>query len=329
MWRVMLVSALLIAAVVNAQTLPPPVTESHTLSTPSEVTSLVIAKNGQSIVGVCKDGQLRRWSLPQGQLLRTFGEVGSIYMLVTSEDGRWVLAGNNGGEVTAWDGTSGDRIFHTQLSRYPGSGFVPVSTNPSGFSHAAKYLALSAAGDAVQVLEWPSGRKLYSLESPLGGTSAIAFSRDDSRIASADNDGRIRVYDTFTGKLLSHYDDFLTEPFALDFAADGRQVVAAGADKQVVFVDASSGKVVRHLERFPDPVAYVEVSPDGKKVAVALAKAESQSLPASVSVWDTLSAKKATEWTPPSHAIGATWTPDGHWLLATSTGDAVHLWRIY
>jgi WD40 repeat protein len=178
-------------------------------------------------------------------------------------------------------------------------------------------------------LEWPSGRNLYSLESPPGGTSAIAFSRDDSRIASADNDGRIRIYEISTGKLLAHNDDFLTEPFAIDFTADGRQVVAAGADKQVVFIDALSGKLMRRLERFPDPVAYVEVSPDGKHVAVALGKAESQALPASVSVWNVLSGKKEAEWTPPSFAIGAAWSPDGHWLLATSSVNAVHLWRIY
>jgi hypothetical protein len=66
-----------------------------------------------------------------------------------------------------------------------------------------------------------------------------------------------------------------------------------------------------------------------KQVAVALAKAESQSLPASVSAWGTLSGKKEIAWTPPSFAIGAAWTPDGHWLLATSSANAIHLWRIY
>lgn len=156
-----------------------------------------------------------------------------------------------------------------------------------------------------------------------------AGSRDDSRIASADNDGVIRIYEISTGKLLAHNDDFLTEPFAIDFTADARQVVAAGADKFVVFIDALNGKLERRLERLPDPVAYVEVSPDGKHVSVALAKAESQSLPASVSAWDTLSGKKEAEWSPPTFPIGAAWTPDGHWLLATSDVNAVHLWRVY
>jgi hypothetical protein len=88
MWRLVFVSAFFAAAVVEAQTLPTPITEKYTLATSSEVMSLVVAKNEQSVVGVCKDGQLRRWSLPQGQLLHTLGEAGRVYLLLASEDGR-------------------------------------------------------------------------------------------------------------------------------------------------------------------------------------------------------------------------------------------------
>lgn len=240
-----------------------------------------------------------------------------------------MLAGEQDGEVIAWDTISGSRAFQTRLSPYPASGFVPVSPNPSAFSHSGKFLALSAAGAPTEVLEWPSGRKLYSLESPVGGNNAIAFSRDDSRIASAGVDGTVRIYETSTGKLLARNDDFSAEVFAIDFTADGQQVVAAGADKMILFIDASTGRRVRLLAQFSDPVAYVEVSPDGKCLSVVLAKAESQSLAASVSLWDTTSGQKKSEWIPPTVVIGAAWSPNGQWLLATASTQTIHLWHIH
>src|SRR5215472_5439814 len=93
-------------------------------------------------------------------------------------------------------------------------------------SHIPASIWLSAVTDAMQVVEWPSGRSLYTLKSPPGGTSAIAFSRDDSHIAVAGTDGILRIYDSSSGKLVAQNEDLLGESFAIDFSADGRQVVA-------------------------------------------------------------------------------------------------------
>jgi len=326
--RMLVVSVLLVLSFADAQT-PLPIVEISTLSTTSEVYDLLIARNGKSLAAFCKDQQIRQWSLPQGQLLRTIDTHGrNAALLLVSEDGR-LLAAEPNGSVMAWDATDANAAFQAKLPRYRTAPFFRTSPNTAVFSHSGKYLALSAVTDAMQVLEWPSGRSLYTLNSPAGGTSAVAFSRDDSRIAVAGTDGILRIYDSPSGKLVAQNEDLLGESFAIDFSSDGRQVVAGGADKAAIFLDAATGKLIRRIGPLADVVAYLAISPDGKHLSAKLLREESSALPATVLVWDAASGKKVVEWTPPDVALGAVWSQDGHWLVVTSTPTTLHVWRVY
>jgi len=325
--RMLIVGLLLVMSVADAQT-PPLVVEISTLSTTSEVDDLLIAGNGKSLAAFCKDQQIRQWSLPQGKLLRTIDTHDrNVALVLVSDDGR--LFADRDGTVMAWDTTDANAPFQTKLPRYRAAAFFRTSPNTAVFSHSLKYLGLSALTDAMQVLEWPSGRSLYTLKSPPGGTSAVAFSRDDSRIAVAGTDGILRIYDSSSGKLVAQNEDLLGESFAIDFSADGRQLVAGGADKAVIFVDVATGKLIRRIGPLADVVAYLAISPDGKHVSAKLLHEESSALPAPVLVWDTASGKKVAEWTPPGVALGAAWSQDGHWLVVTSTATALHVWRVF
>jgi len=326
--RMLGVAVLLVLSLADAQT-PPPIVEISTLSTTSEVYDLLISRNGKSVAAACEDQQIRQWSLPQGQLLRTIDTHGrNAALVLVSDDGR-LLAADRDGTVMAWDSTDANAAFQTKLPRYRAAAFFRTSPNTAVFSHSGKYLALSAVTDAMQVLEWPSGRSVYTLKSPPGGSSAVAFSRDDSRIAVAGTDGILRIYDSSSGKLMAQNEDLLGESFAIDFSADGRQVVAGGADKAAIFVDAATGKLIRRIGPLADVVAYLAISPDGKHLSAKLLREESSALPAPVLIWDTASGQKVAEWTPPGVALGAAWSQDGHWLVVTSTPMALHVWRVY
>jgi WD40 repeat protein len=326
--HMLVVGVLLVLSFVEAQT-PPPIVEISTLSTTSQVYDLLIAKNGKSLAAFCKDRRIRQWSLPQGQLLRTIDTHGrNVTLVLVSDDGR-ILVADRDGTLMAWDATDASAAFQTKLPRYRAASFFRASPNTAVFSHSGKYLALSALTDAMQVLEWPSGRSLYILNSPPGGTSAVAFSRDDSRIAAAGTDGILRIYDSSSGKLVAQNEDLLGESFAIDFSADGREVVAGGADKAAIFVDTATGKLIRRIGPLADVVAYLAISPDGKHLSAALLREETSALPAPVLVWHAASGKKVAEWTPPGAAFGAAWSQDGHWLVVTSTPTALHVWRVY
>src|SRR5260370_4206229 len=173
---------------------PPPIVEISTLSTTSEVYDLLIARNGKSVAAFCEDQQIRKWSLPQGQLLRTIDTHGrNTALVLVSDDGR-LLAADRDGTVMAWDATDANAAFQTKLPRYRAAAFFRTSPNTAVFSHSGKYLALSAVTDTMQVLEWPSGRSLSILRAPPGGTSTVSFSGDDSPTAVVVTDAICRIY---------------------------------------------------------------------------------------------------------------------------------------
>jgi WD40 repeat protein len=77
-------------------------------------------------------------------------------------------------------------------------------------------------------------------------------------VATADNDGYVRVYDANNGKLRSTVEGFLLEPFTVAFSQDGKSVVAGGADKTVSIVDPGTGKILRTLPRQPGLIRRYE-----------------------------------------------------------------------
>src|SRR5260370_25192305 len=203
----------------------------------------------------------------------------------------------------AWDATDANAAFQTKLPRYRAAAFFRTSPNTAVVSDSGKFVALSAVTDTMQVVEWPSGRSLYTLRSPAGGTSAVAFSGDDSRIAVAGTDGILRIYDSSSGKLVAQNEDLLGESFAIDFSADGRQVVAGGADKTAIFVDAATGKLIRRIGPLADVVAYLAISPYGMHLSAKLLREESSALPPPALVWDTASGKNCPHATPPPASL--------------------------
>src|SRR5260370_11237872 len=149
--RMLVVTVLLVLSFADAQT-PPPIVEVSTLSTTSEVDDFLIARNSKSLAAFCKDLQIRQWSLPGGQLLRTIDTHGrNAALVLVSDDGRLLVADRDGA-VMAWDGTDANAAFQTKLPRYRAAAFFRTSPNTAVFSHSLKYLALSPPTASLQLL---------------------------------------------------------------------------------------------------------------------------------------------------------------------------------
>jgi WD40 repeat protein len=224
------------------------------------------------------------------------------------------------GSHTVWNTSTGATEMQLELPTYP---FALV------FSPDGERLAIASAGEPVQLYEVASGRKLFELQTVIGGSQNVAFSRDGQRIATADSDTMVRIYDGRNGELLARHTDFLLEPLAASFTADAKQLVTAGGDKVIVLLDATTGRVVRKSAKLADPVAYLEVSPDGALSAAGLMHADNLLMPAPLIISETASGKNVREWLPPSRVLGGGWTNDGHLLAATGAKQGLTIWRVH
>jgi WD40 repeat protein len=239
--------------------------------------------------------------------------------MAISADGRWLAAGDHGSGYTVWDAASGAVQMELKLAHYPAS---------MAFSKDAHRLAIAPMGDAVQIYELATRKKLFELQNPVGGTAAVVFSRDGGRIATADADTVVRVYDARNGELVSRNPDFLLVPLTAAFTADGKGVLAGGGDKVIALVEASTGTAIRRSAKAEDAIAYLETSPDGALVAAVLMHSDNMTLPGPLVISEVATGKTVQEWRPASLMVGGAWTKDGHLLAATMEKKALHVWRV-
>ncbi len=190
---------------------------------------------------------------------------------------------------------------------------------------------LAAAGYNEALLLDARGEIVGKLPGQSGSVTALAFSRDGSRLAVASGvtgvAGEVRLYAlTPQGQpagppqhvLGGHQDVVL----ALDFSPDGKTLATSGYDKLIKLWDVASGKEVRTLREHSDSVYGIAFNADGKLLASVAADR-------AVKLWEAASGKllytlgEATDW-----VYALAWAPDGRRLAAAGADKSIRVWDV-
>lgn len=191
--------------------------------------------------------------------------------------------------------------------------------------------------------------------------SDVAFSPDGSRVATASDDGTVRIYQRSDGTFVSAYTG-QGRITALAFSPDGEQLVWGQSDGDVVLVDASSGAQIRTFVGHTAGVNDVAFSPDGAQVlsgsndrrallwdvsdgsvlrdlqhtlgvnAVAFSPADltmvaTGSEDGTIKVWNTESGAELLTLTGHAAAVNdLVFSPDGQALLSASDDNTARAW---
>jgi eukaryotic-like serine/threonine-protein kinase len=91
---------------------------------------------------------------------------------------------------------------------------------------------------------WDSitGKELLALKGHTGSVRAVAYSPDDSRVATASDDGTAIVWDIKTGVAVITLKGHTAALTSIAFSADGKQIVTGSKDKSARIWDARSDK---------------------------------------------------------------------------------------
>ena len=208
--------------------------------------------------------QLRLWNLREGGKPRIFEEGGRP--VAFSRDSRLLAWGDNRGHTRVWD-LKNEKILHDfELKKPVGAlAFSPNGDQLVG-GMGVTYLRSGAGQCPLWVFDLKSGEKDWTLQHHRRFITAMRFSPDGTRLASASHEGKVALWNTEDWTVEKEFEIPGTAFYSVDFSGDGA-LIAAGADRSIHVWRTDSSEMVATLEGHGNWVTDIEFAPDGKTLA--------------------------------------------------------------
>ena len=153
--------------------------------------------------------------------------------------------------------------------------------------------------------------------------SAVAFSRDGTRVLSGSDDSTLKLWDVPTGALLRTCVGHSGAVSSVAFSPDGTRLLSGSADKTLKLWDAATGALLRTIKGHSGRVWSVAFSPDGSRM---LSGSEDNTL----MLWDTATGAPIGALTGHSHLVSSVaFSPDGTRVVSASYDGTLKLWDAF
>ncbi len=198
--------------------------------------------------------------------------------ILVTPDGKQLVTASPDGAVKLWDLATG-RMLRTIAERSHQIMCAALSAD-------GKVLALGSGDCTVRLIDVAAGTELRKLgtppspdDPPAAFAFVVAFSPNGRHVAGGMLDGKLRVWDTASGREAITVQADPNEVVALTMTPDGRHVVSGGVGGGIRVWELASGKPVRTLSGHTAGVFALVMTADGATLV-------SGSRDKTVKVWD-------------------------------------------
>jgi WD40 repeat protein len=266
-------------------------------------------------------GEQRHGGLPAGAKLVPRLERSSLYSIDFSPQGDRIVGWDGvGDKVIMWDIVKGKLLWSADDQN---AGVGSVAFSPDGTR-----VASGGQGEVIRIRDAATGAIVRTVAPNDSLISEVAF-LPNGWLAAADNDERVEIWNTTTGKLIRNlggrsgcssncYHNIGVSP-------NGAQILSGYSDKSIKIWEVATGRVIRSFK--VKSAAYdTAFSPDGTKFV-------SGHDDKTVKVWETATGRMLSSFVAHSTDIGSVaFSPDGARIASAghspdySTDNLVKVW---
>ncbi|KAJ7201159.1 hypothetical protein GGX14DRAFT_465982 [Mycena pura] len=294
------------------------------------VNTIAFSPGGDLVVSGSEDTTIKLWSAITGEMRADLnGHTSAVTSVAFSADGSTVVSGSEDRNVKIWNTITGRmqaNLIHTDFVN-------SVAFSPDGRT------VISGARDGT-VKMWDAATtelrrefKDHSSDDDWRGIKSVAFSRDGSRVVSADN-CTISIWNVITGRqeLRIGVPGFVTGPndtlgylSSVTFSSDGRWVIAGLWSHTIEVWNAITGEMHAKLKGHSGRVFSLAVSSDGSRI---ISGAED----CTIRIWNMtmLETQASTTTMGESHAGPVTsisFSRDGSQVVSGSEDKTARVWN--
>ena len=293
------------------------------------IKSLAFTPDGRQLVSGSHDKTIRVWDLATGKTVRriygeaALGQVGMIYAIALSPDGKWLAAG----------GDIGDRDKHiTYIRLYDfasgklaallkgGEGIVETLA----FSPDGRYLISGSGNGTAIIWDVAARNSLHKLQGHEAGVSAVGFTPDGLHAVTGSSDNDLRLWGATDGKLLKIMKGHKDWVESLAISPDGR-IASGDFAGEIRLWDGQTGAFLKTLARQNTSISGLRFSPDGKLLLSGTNSGSGNECHS----YDTASGREVATYRGhgDTFVLATAVSPDGRWVATGGGVDrSIHIW---
>ena len=181
---------------------------------------------------------------------------------------------------------------------------------------------IATGGDDNRIILWDKeGQEQSQLSGHTGWVLAMTFSADGKRLAGADRDGKLIVFDLNSNSSLFVLNAHKGSIYSVDWSINLNTLATAGADGYLRIWDVNTRQKVREVKAAEKELLGVRFSPDGTRLITSGSDGF-------VKEWETGSGRmiRSIEAHPETYIRSIAYSPDGKVIASGSDDKTIKLW---